>query len=77
MSGSEAAQRPKECRRCAYFCNDPAYLEHEFAGLASFSSGHASVRADDGICGRHRRYLGATSLCSDFLSRERCVEGTH
>jgi hypothetical protein len=57
----------KECRSCAHFRNDPTYLEGVFAGLASMSSAHASVRGDDGICRRHDRYLGAACWCSDFV----------
>jgi hypothetical protein len=30
------------------------------------SSGYSSVRADDGICLRHERYLSAESSCPDF-----------
>ncbi len=56
------------CGACAHFRDDPAYLETAFKGLASFSSGWASVRGDDGICLRHDRYLGAKASCADFKS---------
>ena len=58
------------CAACAHFRNDPAFLEAALAGLASLSSGHGSVRSDDGICLRHERYLAATSWCSDFTQAE-------
>jgi hypothetical protein len=58
------------CGICAYFRNDPAYLESTFKGMTSFSSGYASVRADDGLCIRHDRYLGARSSCPDFSPAE-------
>ena len=48
-----------QCRTCVHFRNDPAFLEAAFAGLASLSSGHASVRGEDGLCLRHDRYLVA------------------
>jgi hypothetical protein len=54
------------CRNCVHFRNDPAFLERTMAGLTSFSSAYASVRADDGICQRHDRYLSARSCCQDF-----------
>jgi hypothetical protein len=65
MSG-KAATRPQECRSCVYFRNDPAYLESAMPGLTSFSSAHASVRGDDGVCLRHDRYLSADCCCADF-----------
>jgi hypothetical protein len=37
-------------------------------GLASMSSGDASVRADDGICFRHDRYLSARAFRADFTA---------
>jgi len=76
MSSTGVARPPKECRRCAYFRNDPAYLETVLPGLTSFGSAHASVRGDDGLCCRHGRYRNARSSCSAFRSREPCVEDT-
>ena len=55
------------CGMCGHFRNDPAYLEAVFKGLTTFSSGYASVTADDGVCSRHDRYLGARFSCGDFL----------
>jgi hypothetical protein len=54
------------CFACVHFRNDPAYLESVFKGLTSLSSGYGSARADDGLCLRHDRYLGARSSCPDF-----------
>jgi hypothetical protein len=56
------------CADCTYFRNNPAFLEAAFSGLSSMSSGYASVVADDGLCLRHDRYLGARSGCVDFTS---------
>ena len=55
------------CGTCANFRNDPAYLEKAVPGLTSMSSAHASVRADDGICIAHDRYLSARASCADFV----------
>jgi hypothetical protein len=55
------------CGSCANFCNDPAYLEKVMPGLTSMGSAHASVRADDGVCQLHDRYLSARASCADFI----------
>ncbi|WP_158815861.1 hypothetical protein [Methylocapsa sp. S129] len=55
-----------QCGRCVHFHNDRAYLEAAMPGLSSMSSGDASVRADDGVCERHDRYLSARASCADF-----------
>jgi len=65
-----AGQARGRCGSCAHFRNDPAYLETAIAGLSSFGSASASVRADDGLCLRHDRYLSARAGCADFSSRE-------
>lgn len=61
----------ERCGRCVSFRNDRAYLEAAMPGLASMSSGDASVRADDGICLRHDRYLSAWASCADFMPIDR------
>ena len=58
------------CSACSNFCNDPGYLEKVMPGLTSMSSSHASVRADDGVCSLHDRYLSARSSCADFAALE-------
>ncbi|HEX9461152.1 MAG TPA: hypothetical protein VGB82_01010 [Alphaproteobacteria bacterium] len=65
----DTEQHMPQCRDCRHFRNDPEYLEAVFKGLASLSSAYASVRADDGICLRHDRYLGAGSWCGEFSTR--------
>ena len=65
MNGSEPVERQR-CGACRHFRNDAGYLETAFAGLTSLSSAYSSVRADDGICVRHDRYLSARACCADF-----------
>ena len=66
----DKAARPQgRCGECRFFRNDARYLEAMIPGLASLSSADASVRADDGICARHERYLGARASCEDFARR--------
>ena len=56
------------CGRCVYFQNDPAVMEEAFPGLTSMSSGYASVRAQDGLWGKHGVYLSALDGCPSFLA---------
>jgi hypothetical protein len=63
---SHAATEVRECRACRHFRNDAKFLEAAFPGLTAMSSGYGSTRADDGICLRHDRYLGARASCADF-----------
>jgi hypothetical protein len=65
MSTTNADRR---CASCAHFRNDPAFLEKEMPGMASMGSAHSSVRADDGICVRHDRYLSSRSSCAEYTA---------
>jgi hypothetical protein len=63
---SRDAVSVRECRACRHFRNDAKFLEAAFPGLTAMSSAFGSTRADDGICLRHDRYLGARASCADF-----------
>jgi hypothetical protein len=54
------------CMDCVHFRNSPEYLEKVIPGLKTMSSGHASVRKDDGICTLHDLYLSASAYCEQF-----------
>jgi hypothetical protein len=54
------------CLTCKHFQHAPADLEAALPGLSSLSSAYAAVRADDGICAVHRRYVTASSVCPAF-----------
>lgn len=56
------------CRQCVHFENRASALEAALPGLDILSSAHASVRADDGICAFHARYVAASSICSAATS---------
>ncbi|HXX37972.1 MAG TPA: hypothetical protein VEP50_07425 [bacterium] len=58
------------CGSCVHFDNDPASLEAAFPGMLSLGSAHISARADDGLCLKHERYLGAGGWCPDFQAKE-------
>ena len=56
------------CGACRHFSAAPGDIEASIAGLTVMGSGYSAVRASDGICGRHDRYLSATHFCGDFAS---------
>ncbi len=57
---------PACCGGCKAFDNDPQNIEAAMPGLRSLGSATASVRAADGLCLRHDRYIRASSCCADF-----------
>jgi hypothetical protein len=65
-----SALEPKvpSCRECRHFENAAAALEAALPGLTSLGSAHAAVRAHDGLCSFHGRYVAASSLCSAATS---------
>lgn len=62
---------PRRCGFCVHFCNAPAAIEAAFKGLTAMSSGHASVRAHDGLCDLHDLYLSYRDCCADFTAEKR------
>ena len=68
---SDAALPPAPCcGRCTHFRNAPADLEAAFPGRSAMSSGHASVRAHDGLCDSHGVYLSFRDCCAEFAAAE-------
>src|SRR6266403_4286519 len=65
---SMAADAPA-CGNCRHFFNASPAIESALPGLSSLSSGYASVRADDGVCSLHDRYIAAESLCGRHAAR--------
>jgi hypothetical protein len=53
------------CRGCAHFRNDAATVEAALPGINSFSSAHASVRADDGLCTFHGFLINGRRGCAE------------
>jgi len=66
---SAPVEASPRCAACRFFCSDPLELESRIAGLRSFGSGFASVRAGDGLCERYDRYLAARAHCQSFAPR--------
>jgi hypothetical protein len=53
----------RACANCVHFGAAPRYIESRFPGLTALGSGYAAVRAHDGLCALHDRYIGASSVC--------------
>ncbi len=57
------------CGVCREFCAEPLTLEQLSPGLAVLSSAFGAVRASDGICLSHQRYVTAQAVCARFRAR--------
>ena len=57
------------CQKCAYFQNDPSFIEDAYPGLTTMGSGFASVRDRDGLCSYNQIYLSACDSCPSFTPR--------
>ncbi len=69
IQSPDKATAEHRCGHCKHFCNDPAMIEATFQGMSAMCSGHASVRANDGLCDRHGVYLSFRDTCSDFATK--------
>jgi len=69
MSIAHAARRIPQaacCIGCRHFLHEPQALERALPGMATLSSAYAAVRADDGLCALHDRYVAASSSCERY-----------
>jgi hypothetical protein len=73
-SGEAMTPRPlralARCATCCHFVDDAREIERQLAGLITLSSAYAAVRAADGLCSVHDRYLAAASGCTAWRGRE-------
>jgi hypothetical protein len=51
------------CANCRHFSGAPREVEALLPGMRTLGSADGSVRATDGICRLHDRYLNPTSRC--------------
>jgi hypothetical protein len=51
------------CANCRYFSGAPGEVEALLPGMRTLGSAYGSVRATDGICRLHDRYLDPSSRC--------------
>jgi hypothetical protein len=63
-----AVQTQARCAACTHFRDEAEFIEQALPGLGALSSARGSVRANDGICLRHDRYVSARGGCGDFAS---------
>lgn len=54
------------CANCRQFRASALEIESRLPGLRTLSSAFASVRSEDGLCGRHDRYVAAASICAAY-----------
>jgi hypothetical protein len=70
LSSTQSREPKAICGNCRYFQDDPKGIEEAYPGLASMSSGFASVRDQDGLCNLHDRYLSSRDSCPCFALLE-------
>jgi hypothetical protein len=51
------------CANCRYFSGAPREVEALLPGMRTLGSAYGSVRATDGTCRLHDRYLDPSSRC--------------
>ncbi len=54
------------CGGCRHFNGSAPAIEAALPGLSTLSSAYAAVRADDGLCAVHDRYVAASRICDAY-----------
>jgi hypothetical protein len=54
------------CATCRYFTGAPREIEALLPGMRTLGSAYGSVRATDGVCRLHDRYLDPSSRCDSY-----------
>ncbi|HEY6453028.1 MAG TPA: hypothetical protein VIX87_10565 [Steroidobacteraceae bacterium] len=57
------------CGRCRFFSPAPQDIERQLPGLRVLSSAYGAVRAEDGLCREHDRYIAASGSCAAYRRR--------
>jgi hypothetical protein len=57
------------CGNCRHFVGAPREVEVLLPGMRTLGSAYGAVRATDGICRLHDRYLSPSSHCSGFQEK--------
>jgi hypothetical protein len=60
---------PPSCANCRHFVGAPREVEALLPGMRTLGSAYGAVRATDGICRLHDRYLSPSSHCSGFREK--------
>ncbi len=59
-------RRSHSCLFCAISGTIRSNSKFADGGTVCLSSAYGSTRADDGLCGKHQRYVKANARCDDF-----------
>ena len=72
MTPEAAVTATAACSTCRHFAGSTREIEARLPGLRALGSGYGSVRAADGLCRLHGRYLAAASSCPAHAAPGRC-----
>ena len=67
---------PDVCQTCRHFAGSGDEIERRLPGLRTLGSAYGSVRAADGLCQLHDRYLAAASRCAFYAARATAASRT-
>ena len=65
---SPAADK-RSCASCRHFSGAPRQVEAHLPGMRTLGSAFGAVRASDGLCRLHDRYLNPASSCQQYQPR--------
>jgi hypothetical protein len=54
------------CGNCRHFRGTPTEVEAQLRGMRTLGSAYGAVRATDGICILHDRYLSPSGTCAAY-----------
>ncbi len=64
-----STEQVRRCGGCRHFSGSARQIEALLPGLRSLSSAYGAVRAEDGLCSVHARYVTAYSGCEAYEAR--------
>jgi len=69
VNRAQCAAHEVGCAHCRHFDADGRAVEQQLPGVKVLGSAYGSVRAGDGLCRHHDRYVAATSICPAYRMR--------
>ena len=58
------------CANCRHFVGAPREVEALLPGMRTLGSAYGAVRATDGVCQLHDRYLNPSSRCASHALKQ-------